>query len=156
MGVINKILFWLNSLYGSLFIKRTSRSMNTDLLQISLNYKRLVWVLVVASILLLLTFSLVIAVPGNQSVVAAPVAGTVLKTEAGRFPAAGQLLTKGQPIMRLMLLPPEKDLLSAKEDAVVKREQLELAQSKADRAEKLLNTRAISEKAFEETHLCHC
>ena len=92
----------------------------------------------------------IVAVPGNGSTVSAPMAGTVLKTESGSFPTAGRRLRRGQPILRLLLLPPEKDLLSAKEDVLVKREQLELARSKADRAEKLLATRAISEKALEE------
>lgn len=92
----------------------------------------------------------ILAVPGNESLVTAPSAGTVLAPESGVFPTAGQLLKRGQPIMRLMLFPPEKDLLSAREDVAVKREQLNLAQSKADRTAKLLASRAVSEKANEE------
>ena len=92
----------------------------------------------------------IIPLPGNEAVVSAPLAGTILPPENGRFPSAGKILKKGDPIIRLMLLPPEKDLLGAREEVAVKQKQNDLARSKAARAETLLKTRAISEKEYEE------
>lgn len=92
----------------------------------------------------------IMAVPGSEISVSSPVAGTVLRSSQGNIPAAGKFVKRGEEIMRLLMLPPEKDLLSAREDVAVKQEQLEVAQAKADRAEQLLKSRALSEKRFEE------
>lgn len=51
------------------------------------------------------------------------------------------------------MLPPEKELLGAHEEVVLKQEQLEVAQTKANRAKQLLASRAISEKVFEEAQV---
>jgi RND family efflux transporter MFP subunit len=92
----------------------------------------------------------IISLPGNEVKVAAPVAGTMLKPMDGDVLIAGKFVKEGQEIMRLLLLPPEKDLLGAREDVAVKKKQFELAQAKVNRAEQLLANKAISEKAFEE------
>ena len=95
----------------------------------------------------------IISRPGNEIRVAAPVAGTVLKSERGEVPSAGQFVKKGQEILRLLMLPPDKELVGAREDVVVKQEQLEVAQAKANRAKQLLANKAISEKAFEDAQV---
>jgi len=95
----------------------------------------------------------IISIPGNEVKVAAPVAGTVLKSKFGKVPPAGKFVKRGEEILRLLMLPPEKELLGAREEVVVKQEQLEVAQAKANRAKQLLASRAISEKVFEETQV---
>jgi len=95
----------------------------------------------------------IIAVPGNEVRIAAPVAGTVLKSEVGEIPIAGKFVKRGQEILRLLLLPPEKDLLGAREEVTVKQEQLEVAKAQSERAKQLLASKAISEKVFEEVQV---
>lgn len=95
----------------------------------------------------------IVPFPGNDVKVTAPVAGTVLKTAAGEVLPAGSFVKKGQAILRLLLLPPEKDLIGAREDVAVKQEQLEVAQAKANRSKQLLATKAVSEKTFEEAQV---
>jgi RND family efflux transporter MFP subunit len=95
----------------------------------------------------------IISIPGSEVRVAAPVAGTVLKSKSGKIPPAGKYVKRGEEILRLLMLPPEKDLLGAREEVALKQEQLEVAQSKANRAKQLLASRAISEKVFEETQV---
>ena len=95
----------------------------------------------------------IVAPPGNSVSVAAPFAGTILNTESGVFPSAGKLVKKGEEILRLLFLPPDNVLIGAREDLTVKQEQFEVAQSKADRAEQLLSSKAISEKAHEEAQV---
>lgn len=92
----------------------------------------------------------IMAIPGNNAQVAAPVAGTVLKSHSGEFPRAGKIVKGGEEILRLLMLPPEKEMLGAQEEVTVRQEEYEVAQAKADRAEKLLSSKAISEKAVEE------
>jgi len=95
----------------------------------------------------------IVSLPGNEVKVAAPVAGKVLKSEKGDVPSAGQFVKQGQEILRLLMLPPDKELVGAREDVAVKQEQLEVAQAKANRAEQLLVNKAISEKTFEEAQV---
>lgn len=92
----------------------------------------------------------IISVPGSDVRVSAPVAGTVLNSKSGKVPPAGKYVKRGEEILRLLILPPEKELLGAREDVVVKQKELEVAQAKADRAKQLLTSKAISEKAYEE------
>ena len=95
----------------------------------------------------------IVSLPGNEVKVAAPVAGTVLKSEKGEVPSAGQFVKQGQEVLRLLMLPPDKELVGAREDVVVKQEQFEVAQAKANRAKQLLANKAISEKAFEDVQV---
>ena len=95
----------------------------------------------------------IISIPGNDVRAAAPVAGTVLKSKKGEIPPAGKYVKRGEEILRLLMLPPEKDLLGAREEVIVKQGQLELAQAKANRAKQLIASKAISEKVFEETQV---
>lgn len=92
----------------------------------------------------------IIPVPGNDARVSAPVPGIVLHTTSGRIPLAGKFVKKGEEILRLLMLPPESELLGAREEVTVRQEELNVAKAKAERAEKLLASKAISEKAHEE------
>ncbi len=95
----------------------------------------------------------IVSLPGRDVRVAAPAAGKVLRTGTGDIPPAGKFVNKGQEVMRLLLLPPEQDLLGAREEWVVKQEECEVARAKADRAEQLLAIKAISEKVYQETRV---
>jgi len=89
----------------------------------------------------------VIAPPGTEVKVSAPAAGTIVQNKAV---SAGAKVKRGQEIMRLLLMPPEKDLMGAREEVTVKQVEYDVAQSKMERAEQLLKDRAISEKAHQE------
>jgi len=95
----------------------------------------------------------VMAVPGNEVLIAAPAAGTVLNAKAGPSAQAGRAVKKGQEVLRLMLMPPEKDLIGAREELSVKQMQLDVAQAKADRAQQLLASRAVSQKDYEDAQV---
>ena len=92
----------------------------------------------------------VIAVPGQDVKVAAPVAGTVQHSQNGVSFRAGMRVKKGQEIMRLLIMPPEKDLLSSQEEIAVKEAEYNVALAKFNRSEQLMKDRAISEKAYQE------
>lgn len=93
----------------------------------------------------------VMAPPGQEVKVTAPVAGTVIRTGNGYFPMAGSFIKKGQEVLRLILMPPEMDIISASEEVRVKQMEFEVVLAEAERAEKLLANKAISEKAYETT-----
>ena len=93
----------------------------------------------------------IIAVPGGMSRIAAPVAGKVLPPQGDNLPLAGRYFRKGEAVLRLLILPPEKDILGAREDVTVKTEDFKVAQSKASRAAELIAVNAVSRKAFEES-----
>jgi cobalt-zinc-cadmium efflux system membrane fusion protein len=63
---------------------------------------------------------------------------------------AGQQVTNGQPLYRLLLALPEKDFLSVQEEISRWKIDLELAQTKAKRAQQLLNDKAGSARDLEE------
>jgi cobalt-zinc-cadmium efflux system membrane fusion protein len=93
----------------------------------------------------------VIVPPGREVKVIAPAAGTVTGTTNGYFPDAGSFVKKGQEVMRLIVIPPETSIISAREDVRVKQKEYEVVLAEAERAEKLLANKAISEKAYEAT-----
>jgi cobalt-zinc-cadmium efflux system membrane fusion protein len=92
----------------------------------------------------------VMAIPGQSVTVSAPLSGTLLAPADGLMPKAGEVVTKGQPLYRLLLALPEKDLLSIQEEAALRKIELDLAQGKVKRAEKLLDSKAGSIKQLEE------
>ena len=91
----------------------------------------------------------IIALPGRQAFVTAPVAGIVLAPE-GSWPQSGVRVRKGQALLRLLPLPAERDLLGTPEEVALKKIQFEVAQARAKRAAQLLADNAGSEKAHEE------
>jgi len=91
----------------------------------------------------------VIAVPGHEAVVTAPVSGTVFYAENNPSISAGMVVKKGQDIMRLLVMPSENDLFLAREDIGVKETDYRVILDKYKRSEQLLADKAISEKAFQ-------
>ncbi len=89
--------------------------------------------------------------PGQEAKVTAPVSGKVCHTPAGYFPVAGSPVQMNQEIMRLIVIPPETDIISASDDVSVKQVEYEAALAELKRAETLLENRAISDKVFEST-----
>lgn len=92
----------------------------------------------------------IIALPGHEANVAAPAAGVVLAPAGLAFPLAGAKVKKGQEILRLMLLPPEKEIIGAREEVEVRQKEFEVAQAKARRTAQLFADGAASEKASQE------
>jgi len=90
----------------------------------------------------------IISPPGHQASIAAPMAGTVFGINGDELLPAGTKVKRGQPILNLLLLTPEKDLAGAREAVEVKKVQLEVAQAQADRAKILLHDKATSEKIY--------
>jgi RND family efflux transporter MFP subunit len=92
----------------------------------------------------------IIPVSGRSITVSAPLAGTLLPVESSPTVATGQQVTKGLPLYRLLLALPEKDLLSVQEEISRGKIELDLAQTKAKRAQQLLNDKAGSARDLEE------
>jgi cobalt-zinc-cadmium efflux system membrane fusion protein len=65
------------------------------------------------------------------------------------LPVAGSLIRKGETAMRIVVLPPEIDIISASEDLKVKQAEYDVALAEVKRAEKLLDNKALSEKNYE-------
>jgi RND family efflux transporter MFP subunit len=91
----------------------------------------------------------VIAPPGQEVKVIAPVNGSIINAENGYFPLTGSFIKKGQTAMRIVILPPEVDIISAGEDVKVKQAEYNVALAEAKRAETLLGNKAISAKNYE-------
>lgn len=92
----------------------------------------------------------IIPVPGSHARVAAPVPGIVLPSVSAGIPPVGKLVKRGEKILSLLMLPPENELLGAREEVHVRKEELSVARAKAERSKRLLASKAISEKAYEE------
>lgn len=91
----------------------------------------------------------IMAPPGQEIKIVAPLAGTIVSAKSGYFPVAGSFVSKGQEIMRLIMMPPEMDIISAREEVSVKQQEYDVILAEAERAEKLLASQAISEKDYE-------
>ncbi|MDR4503515.1 MAG: efflux RND transporter periplasmic adaptor subunit [Candidatus Scalindua sp.] len=91
-----------------------------------------------------------IAPPGHQAVISAPMTGTIFGINSNVLLPAGSRVKRGQAVMNLLLLTPEKDLAGAREAVTVKQTQLEVAQEKAVRTKQLLLDKATSEKLYTE------
>lgn len=86
----------------------------------------------------------VIVPPGQSLIVTAPVAGTVIPPEGGTIPAAGARVAARQTLMRLIALPPDRDLLRTQQDLAVAEARLRQAQAEADRVARLFADRLVS------------
>lgn len=89
----------------------------------------------------------VMAIPGQSMTLSAPVSGTVLGVQGGLLPMAGTPIKKKQVLYRLLILPSEKDLISAQEDVKLRKVQYDVAVEKLKRAEQLLQDKAGSLRA---------
>ncbi len=92
----------------------------------------------------------VVVVPGRSVVVSAPVPGTLLAPQEGPAVGAGQQVTNGQPLYRLLLALPEKDLLSVQEEISLRKVEFDLVQARVKRAQQLLDDKAGSVRQLEE------
>ncbi len=91
----------------------------------------------------------IMALPGQDVNITAPVSGTVVATTGGYFPVAGSIIKKGDQLMRLIILPPETEIISATEAVRVRSAEYEVALAEKERAEELYNSKALSEKNYE-------
>lgn len=88
------------------------------------------------------------AAPGRGITITAPRAATVLAPVTGALPSAGSAVAAGQELLRLAMLP--GDVARADEEVEVARARRDNAQSKADRAERLLQQGVGSTAAAED------
>lgn len=92
----------------------------------------------------------VIAPPGRRIVVQAPVAGTVLASGGGALPGAGSSVASGDVVLRLLALPPDRDVLRAEEEGRTTAARLTLARAEADRFAQLAATGAATKRENEQ------
>ncbi len=92
----------------------------------------------------------IIAPPGTEIKISAPLAGTVRFSSKGQSIYAGANIKKGQEIMRLLLMPPEQDLMGAQDEVAAKQVEYDVARAKMARTEQMLKDGATSEKALQE------
>ena len=76
--------------------------------------------------------------PGHVMTVAAPTAGIVLGPQREAMLPAGAKLEGGDVVMELLPLPPDGELLAAREDIAVRESELNVARARAERAAQLL------------------
>ncbi len=95
----------------------------------------------------------IISPPGHEARIVAPMTGTVYGINSDQLLPAGTRVKRGQAIMNLLLLTPEKDLAGVREAVEVKKVQLEVAQAQVDRAEQLLRDKATSKKIYLEAQV---
>jgi len=92
----------------------------------------------------------VVSVSGRSVTVSAPLSGTLLLAKDNLPVTAGQQVTKSQPLFRLLLALPEKDLLSVQEEISLRKVELQLAQARVKRARQLLVDKAGSARELED------
>lgn len=92
----------------------------------------------------------VVSVSGRSVTVTAPLSGTLLLAKDDLPVTAGQQVTKSQPLFRLLLALPEKDLLSVQEEISLRKVELQLAQARVKRARQLLVDKAGSARELED------
>lgn len=92
----------------------------------------------------------VVPVSGRSVTVSAPLAGTLLAADDGETLAAGLQVAKDQPLYRLLLALPAKDLLSVQEEIAHQKIEYDLAQAKVSRARQLQEAKAGSLRDLED------
>ncbi len=92
----------------------------------------------------------IVAVPGKTITLTAPVAGTLVAAGSGRTITAGQQVSRGQQLARLIILPSEKDMLNAGEDVSQRQIQYNVALEKVKRTSQLYQEKAGSLRAKQE------
>ncbi|MEJ7741000.1 MAG: efflux RND transporter periplasmic adaptor subunit [Chitinophagaceae bacterium] len=92
----------------------------------------------------------VVAIPGKTVTLTAPVAGTLMPSRKNIPLSAGQRVTKGQQIARLVILPTERDLLSVQADVTQRQIQYDVAVEKVKRNKQLFEEKAGSQRAMQE------
>lgn len=84
----------------------------------------------------------IVVPPGRALMVTAPMAGTIYALAAGELPVGGARVTAGQPLARLVTLPP--DPARTQQDVEMTQARLEQAQREADRIALLYKDRLVS------------
>jgi len=92
----------------------------------------------------------VVPVSGRSVTVSAPMTGTLLATDDGQSLTAGIQVAKDQPLYRLLLVLPARDLLSVQEEIAQRKIEYDLAQAKVNRARQLQEGKAGSLRELEE------
>ena len=92
----------------------------------------------------------VVSISGRSVTVTAPLSGTLLLAKDDLPVTAGQQVAKSQPLYRLLLVLPEKDLLSVQEEISLRKVELQLAQARVKRARQLLVDKAGSARELED------
>mgnify|MGYP000935736583 CR=1 FL=1 len=92
----------------------------------------------------------IVPVSGHSVTVSAPLSGTLMSPSEGAAIAAGRRVAKGQPLCRLLLALPEKDLLSVQEAIALRKIECDLAEAKVKRAQQLRDDKAGSIKEWED------
>ncbi len=92
----------------------------------------------------------VIIPPGKTLSVSAPISGVVLAPANSPLPMVGSTFQKNQKMLRLLMLPPDKDVLTARNSLKLAENRTRFAEQKFQRAEQLLNKGAGSLRAKEE------
>ncbi|MBL7185936.1 MAG: efflux RND transporter periplasmic adaptor subunit [Phycisphaerae bacterium] len=92
----------------------------------------------------------VVSVSGRSVTISAPLSGTLLSPGDDIAVTAGGRVAQGQPLYRLLLALPEKDLLSVQEEVSLRKIEFELAETRAKRAKKLLDDKAGSVRDLED------
>ena len=93
---------------------------------------------------------IILEAPGRLTLIDAPFPGKIIALADGNTPSVGTRVVKDQPILRLVVLPSERDLLGAREEVRVRQSAVALARTKADRARQLLEDKAGSVRELEE------
>ncbi|MEP7344123.1 MAG: efflux RND transporter periplasmic adaptor subunit [Gemmatimonadaceae bacterium] len=88
----------------------------------------------------------VVVPPGQSLIVTAPVAGRIIAPDDGAIPSAGTSVARRQVLMRLIALPPDRDLLRTKQDLVTAEARLRQAVAEAERVKSLYNDRLLSQR----------
>ncbi|MGQ0649615.1 MAG: hypothetical protein ACT4P7_18840, partial [Gemmatimonadaceae bacterium] len=86
----------------------------------------------------------IIAAPGMSQQLVAPVAGRVGRASDGELPVSGRRVSRNQPLLTLIPMAPDRDLLRANEELHAADVRLTRAQLEADRARELRRDRLIS------------
>jgi RND family efflux transporter MFP subunit len=89
----------------------------------------------------------VMAPPGRAIAVVAPTPGTVLPPEGGGLPGAGASVAKGEPLLRLLALPP--DQANVRQSVEVAEARLRQAEAEARRVSELYRDRLVSGREHE-------
>ncbi|HUU16125.1 MAG TPA: efflux RND transporter periplasmic adaptor subunit [Sedimentisphaerales bacterium] len=92
----------------------------------------------------------VVSVSGRSITVNAPLSGTLLLPENGLVPTAGKHIATSEPIYRLLLALPRKDILTVQEEVALRQADFELADKAVRRAQQLLDDNAGSLKELEQ------
>lgn len=90
----------------------------------------------------------IIAIPGKSITVTAPAAGTLMS--AGKTISAGQTIRQGQPVYRLLILPAERDLVSAQAEVAQREVQYNTVLEKVKRTARMYEEKSGSLRAKQE------